>query len=215
MSNTVAATKQIIMSDMFTDNEKVGERYFKVIDGLNGLSEGYLSARGCGYVVDFIHDSGTTIVQPNVFADLPADGKVFYRFTTSPDVDMATILQADVLDTDSSALVLSVYTGATSTDGAPVPAIPQRTDAPPALSVIQQANSVDLTNAFMTARKPVFSAISGNTGGGDGSSGFIRVLAQPTTFILELHNRANGAHYAQLQVRWSEIPKDYLPILGV
>ncbi len=215
MSNTVAATKQIIMSDMFTDNEKVGDRLFKVIDGLSGLSEGYLSARGCGYTVDFIHDSETTIVQPNVFASIPAGGKVFYRFTTSPDIDIATILQADVLDSDSSALVLSVYTGATSTDGAPVPAIPQRTDSPDSVSLVQVATSLDFTNAFMTARKPLFSAISGNTGGGNGSSAFIRILAHPTTFILELHNRANGAHYAQLQIRWSEIPKDYLPILGV
>jgi hypothetical protein len=30
MASTKAATKQILMSDMFVDNEQVGKRYFKV-----------------------------------------------------------------------------------------------------------------------------------------------------------------------------------------
>lgn len=207
MANTIASTKQIIMSDMFTDNEQVGNRLFKVVDGVSAFSEAFLGARGVAYLSDWINDANH------------AGGTKLYSEFIAP-ADKWLVIEADGVYTDSPSLVLSVYNDYTATAGANHKVLPFRAGAPnvdniPSTSVFRRVTAPVINTASLVSRLPLFSTPSGNTGGASAGNSFVRLLPPNSPFLIELDNRNNSTHYSQFQIRWSEIPAEYLPNVGV
>lgn len=194
-----------LWSDLL-DSQVENYRNVKVIDGANGLSEAWLGAKGVGYLSDWINATHT------------ANTRLYAEFIAPSDRWL--IIQADVVYTDSPDLILSVYNDYTATAGGDLTILPIRAGAPnisnkPTGSTLRTVTSPVIVPSSLVSTLPLFSASSGNTGGSEANNAFVRLLPPNSPFLLELHNRNNNTHYSQFQIRWSEVPEEYLPTVGV
>lgn len=210
MSN--APYQQWLMSDLYTSKNNVGERALKTIDQTALLGEPYLAARGVSYFINWVRDD-----------KVPAEGhpsstEIYAEFVSSPT--KYTILHADQIASSSTAFVLKIYRDYTLgavdqsiTIRSTRVGLPNVEFIPPDATFTTYAAATPTGDTV--APTPLFTSGRGSTGGGETGSGFLRILPPNSTFLVELDNRVNSIVYSQYQLRFSEVPAEYLPKIGI